>query len=143
MLAYRLEAIACAIQQTVQKKKAIARGQMRLAPPPEAYAHFRQRAFKVLSYYIENDLQAAFGWLLVIYEKHPKRSRGSVRGNDFHLGLLAMTAAAGRFLHPNKLRDLALLMQQARSGGVTATEFEGFRLTVLKKARHDRVNWER
>ena len=136
---YRLEEIACAIHDTVKKRKSAARAEGRLSTPLDAYAHFRSRAFKLLGYYIDNDFHPSFRWLLEMHGKRPQRSRGSVRGNQFHLGLLAMDAAAGQFMHPNKLRDYAVLMQQARSKNVLPAAFDTFVRLTRKDAHEGRV----
>lgn len=138
MVTHRLEEIACAIQNTVQRKKAAAE-EKRLSVPLEAYAHFRLRAFELLAYYVDNEFQAAFGLLLEMHGERPKRLRGSVRSNKFYLGLLAMTAAAGHFMHRNKLRDLAAIMQQAHIDGIAPPQFNQFVSQARKGARNERV----
>ena len=139
LVTHRLEEIACAIQVTVQRKKAAAAEVNRLRVPLEAYAHFRARAFKLLAHYVDNDFEASFRWLLDMHGKSPKRARGSVCGNEFYLGLLAMEAAAGPFMHRNKLRDLAALMQQAHIAGIAPTQFDEFVPQARKRARNERV----
>jgi hypothetical protein len=139
MVTYRFEEITCRIHATVERKKAAAPEEYRLSAPLEAYAHFRSRAFELLSYYVDNGFQAAFRHLLEMHGERPRRSRGSVRGNDFYLGLLAMTAAAGQFMHRNKLRDLAALMQRAHIEGIAPAEFDEFVPRARKTALNDRV----
>lgn len=139
MVTHRLEEIACAIHATVQRKKAAAAEEDRLRVPVDAYEHFRRQAFKLLAYYVDNGFPAAFQWLLQMHGKGPRRSRGSVQGNEFHLGLLAMTAAAGQFMHRNKLRDLAFLMQQAHIDGIAPMQFDKFVPQARKRARIERV----
>ena len=139
MVTYRLEQIACAIQQSVQEKKAAAVDEDRLKVPLDAYAHFRRRSFEVLTHFIDNDFQAAFGWLLEMHAAKPQRSRGDLRGNDFHVGLLALTAAAGEFMHRNKLGDLAKVMRQAHGAGVATAEFNDFVAMARKNALSERV----
>jgi hypothetical protein len=122
-----LEQISQAIQASMQReaKRSAA----------DAYDHFREKAYKLLSHYVDHDLHEAFGWLAQIRGAAPKRLRGSVRDNNFHLGLLAMTGAAGVFMSPNKLRDLAKLMQQAHEDDVPPAEFNEFVSDTRKYAR--------
>lgn len=133
---YRLEEIARAIQKSVRKKAR--RPRLNLRVPAESYIHFRRQAYELLSYYVDHDLQPAFTWLLAMHDKAPKRLRGSVRGNDFHLGLLAMTAAAGQFMHRNKLRELATAMQRAHAEGISKVDFERFRNKLQRVGRYGR-----
>lgn len=136
---HRFEEISQKIYETVAGKRADAAKEHPMKVSREAYAHFRQRAYKLLSYYVDNEFQEAFRWLLEMYGKAPKRSRGSVKENDFHLGLLAMTASAGQFMHQNKLRDLAARMKEAYEGGVAEAEFDKYVSQARRKARCDRV----
>lgn len=131
----RLEQISRAIQKSVQKKRRVAANADR--SPLDAYRHFRKKAFKLLDHYVENEMEAAFRFLAEMQGKGPKRSRGRVRGNDFHIGLLAMTAAAGDFMSRNRLRELAMLMQQARAEGIKDAEFNQFVARSRNRSEHD------
>jgi hypothetical protein len=129
----RLEDISKAVQATFGRMLKVP-GQ--LAPNPEAYAHFRVRAFRLLVHYVDSDRQEAFRWLLLMYGAAPKKARIRLQENPFHWGLLAMTAAAGPFMSRNRLRTLAAIMKRAHEQHIDVSEFEEFARGNRFEARH-------
>ena len=143
---WRLEEISCAIHKSVQEYKNSARSGGQLRTPSRAYEHFRKKAFKLLSHYVDTGFQDAFRFLLAMKGRTPSRMRGSVRGNEFHFGLLAMSAAANiqpnegkDFMSRNRLRELAALMNQAHQEGIKEADFNDFVARERRSARDDRV----
>lgn len=123
---YRLEAASSAIYQAF--RNIIDDDQ---ESPPEvlrlkANAHFRSSAYKLLSHYVEHRQQEAFRWLLEMHGAAPKRARIPLDRNPFHWGLLAMTAAGGRVLSRNRLRDLGVQLQEAHAMRVQVEQLESF-----------------
>jgi hypothetical protein len=106
----------------------------------DAYAHFRARAYLLLNHYVDHGLQDAFQWLLLMNSAAPKKIRITLQENPFHWGLLAMTAVAGTFMSPNKLRDLAFVMKDARAAGVPWPKLEAFILDRRKRQRKHAVD---
>lgn len=130
----RLETISRAIYETYSS---LANSD---AGSNDAYAHFRARAYLLLSHYLDNGLQDAFQWLLMMNNAAPKRTRIPLQENPFHWGLLAMTAAAGTFKSPNKLRDLAFAMKEAHAAGVPWSKLEAFIFDRRKRGRKQAVD---
>ena len=133
MAVHRLEQISCAIQKSVIERKGNPACDIPLRTPTKAYSHFRRQAFEVLAHYVDNDLQAAFGWLVAMHGQAPRRRRGSVKKNEFHLGLLAMSAAAGTFMSLNRIRDLARNMQDAYERGIEPADFNNHVVRARKQ----------
>lgn len=131
---YRLEAISRAIHRTYRRKST---GQGAASARLKAYAHFRSKAYLLLSHYVEHGLQEAFKWLLAVHGASPKRARISLQQNPFHWGLLAMTASAGVFMSPNKLRQLAMELQAAHVEGVPEKRLESYLRDRKRRARHE------
>lgn len=90
---YRLEAISEAIYDRFEEIAANDEEPSQTARL-RAYAHFRSRAYRLLSHYISHGFQEAFRWLLGIHGAAPKRTRIPLEQNPFHWGLT--TAARGR-----------------------------------------------
>ncbi|MEO8272086.1 MAG: hypothetical protein ABI557_20415 [Aureliella sp.] len=121
---YRLENISRTIHSEFQNKLAQSRQDPPRCRPHDAYVYFREEAFALLSYYVDHEFVAAFQWYLVVRERLPKRTRVRLEDNPFHWGLLAMSAASGTYMSPNKLRDLGVAMLDAHAAGTTETEFQ-------------------
>lgn len=132
---YRLEAISRAIHRTYRRKSR--KGQGAASARLKAYAHFRSKAYLLLSHYVEHGLQEAFKWLLAVHGASPKRTRIPLQQNPFHWGLLAMTASAGVFMSPNKLRQLAMELQAAHAEGVPEKRLERYLRDRKRGARHE------
>jgi hypothetical protein len=131
---YRLEAISKAIHQSFEEivaneEEPSQAGRLR------AYAHFRSRAYRLLSHYIGHGFQEAFRWLLGMQGAAPKRSRIPLHQNPFHWGLLAVTAAGGPFMSPNRLRELASDLQAAHAAEVPEEGLESFLQARKRQAR--------
>ena len=132
---FRLEAISCAIRQSFN---GLATGQHNIGSKTggDAYTHFRSRAYRLLTHYVDHDLQDAFRWLLLMKGAAPRKTRISLDQNPFHWGLLAITAAAGTFMSPNKLRSLGSLMKRAHAQGIKE---EGFEAYIRRTRKDDRM----
>lgn len=139
MATLRLEEISKAIQHSVTEKRTRTNGGPSPTVSGVAYRHFRQKAFRLLSHYVDNNFDDSFYWLLAMRNQLPKRTRGSVAGNPFHLGLLAMTAAAGEFMSRNKLRDLAAEMQCGHALGILPAEFNAYVSGARRRATEQRI----
>jgi hypothetical protein len=126
-----LEAISVAIHD-----RFAAGADSRTPPSLEAYARFRTSAYRLLTHYVDQGLDEAFRWLLVINDAAPERTRITLEENPFHWGLMAMTAAAGTFMSPNKLRDLGASMKRAHAEDVLKDDFEVFIRGLRRRQRH-------
>ena len=130
----RLEVISRAIHQSYASLGGPAPGQT------SAYVHFRARAYRLLTHYVDHGLADAFQWSLMMSGAAPKKRRIRMHENAFHWGLLAMTSAAGTFMSPNKLRTLGALMKQAHAEGVAETELESFIRGQRKRERQQAMD---
>jgi hypothetical protein len=120
---WRFEAISRAIHSSFTSKL---KKPGQLAPNLDAYGHFRNRAFRLLTHYVDTDRSEAFRWLLMMYGAAPRKTRIPLSDNPFHWGLLALTSAGGTFMSKNKLRSLAVLMKRAHAEGLSEADFETF-----------------
>ena len=136
---YRLEANSDAIYDTFQEIAASDEESYQTARL-RAYAHFRSCAYKLLSHYIRHGFQEAFRWLLGMRGAAPKRCRIPLHQNPFHWGLLAMKAAGGPFMSPNRLRELATDFQAAYETGVAEGELENFLRARKSQARRQALS---
>lgn len=88
--------------------------------------HFRSKAYKLLTHYVDHGFQASFRWVLCMRGKEPKTVRITLEENPFHWGLLAMAAASEQVLSRNKLRDLGKDLHAAHAGGIQNDDLESF-----------------
>ncbi len=142
---YRLEVASRDIHEKLQASLARSSRNSTLFPPLNAYVRFRRKAFKLLAHFVDAELTEAFGWYLIVSGKARNRPRASLEYNPFHWGLLAMSAAAGTFMHPNKLRIIAMHMQTAHAAGISDADLEAHiqsqRRAERKMAIEDTVNF--